>query len=82
MDQEMKIEVRPVGGQIVANQRNSTERRPDLERNVSVASDGRVRSKFQMFAILTALFVSQYGDFGLASLPACLADHLLSYLCS
>lgn len=69
MGEEIEMTLRPTGAQTVANQKASAEKRPDLERNVSVASDGRVRSRLQMFAILTALFVSQSGDL-LARFPA------------
>jgi hypothetical protein len=60
MAQEIELDVRP-GEQDVAKAlsiKAPAQARPDLERIISIASDGRTRSKFQMVCILTALFVS------------------------
>ncbi|KAF2832224.1 MFS transporter-like protein [Ophiobolus disseminans] len=61
MDQNIELAARPPKEHDGAkNQDAAVERRPDLERNISVASDGRTRSKFQMVCILTALFLSLF----------------------
>jgi hypothetical protein len=61
MEQEMELAVRPIKPAVVAASPNEhmvdQMHRPELERGVSIASDGRKRSKFQMVAIVTALFV-------------------------
>lgn len=51
------METRPTGS--TAEKPESVKKNigEELERNVSVANDGKVRSKFRMIAIITALFV-------------------------
>jgi hypothetical protein len=61
MEQEMELAIRPTKPAVVtaSNDELVVQQmdRPELERGVSIASDGRKRSKFQMIAIVTALFV-------------------------
>ena len=57
MEQELEMAIQPNGN---TGEKAPAERRPDIERNISIASDGRTRSKFQMFCIVTALFVSPF----------------------
>jgi hypothetical protein len=59
MDQEMDFVARPMGNDqsAGADLKPSAECSSDAERNISVASDGGKRSRLQMFAIVTALFV-------------------------
>jgi hypothetical protein len=59
MDQEMDLIVRPMacGESAGADQKSSAKCRSDVEQKVPVASEGRQRSRLQMSAILTALFV-------------------------
>jgi hypothetical protein len=59
MDQEMDLIARPLAcGQSAGADRNASAKcRSDAEQNIPVASDGRQRSRLQMSAILTALFV-------------------------
>ena len=59
MAQEMEMTMLPADDKhvLVEDCKQSSNARPDMERNLSIASDGRKRSKLQLFAILTALFV-------------------------
>ncbi|KAH5080663.1 hypothetical protein HBI73_164860 [Parastagonospora nodorum] len=62
MAQEMEMNVLPADNKhiLVEDRKHSYNARPDMERDVSIAGDGRKRSKLQMFAILTALFLSLF----------------------
>jgi hypothetical protein len=56
----MELEIQPVRATSSAGKAGAEQdNRPGLERGVSVASDGRKRSKFQMACIITALFVRE-----------------------
>lgn len=61
MEQELELAIRPIKPAVVAAGKDEYAEevtdRPGLERGVSIASDGRKRSRFQMIAIVTALFV-------------------------
>jgi hypothetical protein len=55
MDQEMEMCVRPASE--VDQKKKIAEAGADIERNKSVTTDGKPRTRLQMVAILTALFV-------------------------
>lgn len=60
MEQECEIAPRATDQVLIAADKNEAADQKsglEVERNMSIASDGRKRSKIRMVAILTALFV-------------------------
>jgi hypothetical protein len=56
---EQELEMRPIAVGKGKSKAAELEQRPELERNVSSARDGKKRSKLRMGAIITALSVRQ-----------------------
>lgn len=56
-EEDIEMSPTPTSTDGVGVQEQKMSKHADVERNTSIASDGRKRSKLQMVAIVTALFV-------------------------